>query len=463
MKSLELRPNEENLLDMFLKDSIGRNEGLYYFINLLNSAENNVSIAIDAKWGSGKTFFVKQAKLILDAYSNLNKNKANDEQIKNKFESYKGKKEDFKIKNMVSVYYDAWENDNDTDPVLSIIYNIYTNSHQFYDSISFKDRLLEAGKCLGALAELVTGRDLNKFFKTLKDAANTEEIWSEIQKQKELQSIINDFFNSFTDENQRLIIFIDELDRCRPSFAVKLLERIKHYFNNDKITFVFSINALQLQHTIKKYYGNDFDAHSYLDRFFDFRITLLPVDTEKYCKFLGMDVSYDEVESNYKKIIDYFGFQLREINRFYSLSQIAIYKIKNSNSWGFAEQETFKLCIKYIVPFIIALRMKNIDEYYNFINGKYPQKFVDVILKTELFGPDILLENNETYYEVDTVDKQILVTREEKLKQLYELLFNRDENQSYREKFGNLVILSSTGSEILKAVSFISSFADYTK
>ena len=463
MKSLELRPNEENLLDMFLKDSIGRNEGLYYFINLLNSAENNVSIAIDAKWGSGKTFFVKQAKLILDAYSNLNKNKANDEQIKNKFESYKGKKEDFKIKNMVSVYYDAWENDNDTDPVLSIIYNIYTNSHQFYDSISFKDRLLEAGKCLGALAELVTGRDLNKFFKTLKDAANTEEIWSEIQKQKELQRIINDFFNSFTDENQRLIIFIDELDRCRPSFAVKLLERIKHYFNNDKITFVFSINALQLQHTIKKYYGNDFDAHSYLDRFFDFRITLLPVDTEKYCKFLGMDVSYDEVESNYKKIIDYFGFQLREINRFYSLSQIAIYKIKNSNGWGFAEQETFKLCIKYIVPFIIALRMKNIDEYYNFINGKYPQKFVDVILKTELFWPNILLENNETYYEADTVDKKILVTREEKLKQLYELLFNRDENQSYRKEFGNLVILSSTGSEILKAVSFISSFADYTK
>ena len=101
MKSLELRPNEENLLDMFLKDSIGRNEGLYYFINLLNSAENNVSIAIDAKWGSGKTFFVKQAKLILDAYSNLNKNKANDEQIKNKFESYKGKKEDFKIKNII--------------------------------------------------------------------------------------------------------------------------------------------------------------------------------------------------------------------------------------------------------------------------------------------------------------------------------------------------------------------------
>lgn len=463
MKSLELRPTEENLLEMFLKDSIGRNEELYYFINLLNSIENNVSIAIDAQWGSGKTFFVKQSKLILGAYSNLNKDKSNDEKIKNKFESYKRNKEDLKIKNIIPVYYDAWENDNDTDPVLSIIYNIYTNSHQFYDSISFRDRLLEAGKCLGALAELVTGRDLNKFFKTLKDAANIEEIWSEIQKQKELQKTISNFFNSFIEDNQRLVIFVDELDRCRPNFAVKLLERIKHYFNNDNITFVFSINALQLQHTIKKYYGNDFNANSYLDRFFDFRITLLPVDTEKYCKFLGMNLSYDEVELSYKKIIDYFEFQLREINKFYSLTQIAIYKVKNSNGWGFAEQETFKFCIKYIVPFIIALRMKNIDEYYNFINGKDSQKFVDIILKTELFYTDILLEKNETYYEDDKGNNKILVTQETKLKQLYELLFNRDDNCSYRENFGNLVILPSTGSDILKAVSFISSFADYTK
>ena len=463
MKTLDLKPTQNNLLEMFLKDSIGRNEELYYFVNLLNSIEDNVSIAINAQWGSGKTFFVKQTKLILDAYNNLNKDKSNNEVIKNKFGSYTRNKGDLKIKDMISVYYDAWENDNDIDPVLSIIYNIYTNSHQFYDSVSFRDRLLESGKCLAALVELVTGRDLNKFFKTLKNAANIDEIWSEIQKQKKLKKTISNFFDSFTEDNQRLVIFIDELDRCRPSFAVKLLERIKHYFDNDKITFVFSINALQLQHTIKKYYGNDFDAHNYLDRFFDFYITLLPVDTEKYCSFLGMNLSYDEVEESYKKIIDYFEFQLREINKFYSLSQIAIYKIKNSNGWGFAEQETFKFCIKYIVPFIIALRIKNIDEYYNFINGKDSQKFADIILKTDLFYLDILLGNNETYYEEDNGNDKILVTREVKLKQFYELLFNRDKNKYYKENVGNLVILSSTGSDILKAVSFVSSFADYTK
>ena len=115
------------------------------------------------------------------------------------------------------------------------------------------------------------------------------------------------------------------------------------------------------------------------------------------------------------------------------------------------------------MPFIIALRIKNIDEYYNFINGKDSQKFADIILKTDLFYLDILLGNNETYYEEDNGNDKILVTREVKLKQFYELLFNRDKNKYYKENFGNLVILSSTGSDILKAVSFVSSFADYTK
>lgn len=62
-----------------------------------------------------------------------------------------------------------------------------------------------------------------------------------------------------------------------PSFAVKLLARIKHYFFHDRITFVFAVNINELQYTIKKHYGTDFDACRYLGRFFDldFRCRLL--------------------------------------------------------------------------------------------------------------------------------------------------------------------------------------------
>ncbi len=85
--------------------------------------------------------------------------------------------------------------------------------------------------------------------------------------------MMSEFFTEILCERgNRLVIFIDELDRCKPTYAIKLLEQIKHYMMDDRITFVFSVNLEQLQHTIKCYYGADFDASRYLDRFFDFRI-----------------------------------------------------------------------------------------------------------------------------------------------------------------------------------------------
>ena len=69
MKSIELQPNKENLLRTFELDAIERNVDIYRFINLLNAIEDNCSVALDGAWGSGKTFFVKQAKMVLDAYN----------------------------------------------------------------------------------------------------------------------------------------------------------------------------------------------------------------------------------------------------------------------------------------------------------------------------------------------------------------------------------------------------------
>ena len=65
-----------------------------------------------------------------------------------------------------------------------------------------------------------------------------------------------------------LIVVIDELDRCRPLYAVELLEVAKHLFSVDKIVFVLAVNRAELAHSIKALYGNDFDAEGYLGRFF---------------------------------------------------------------------------------------------------------------------------------------------------------------------------------------------------
>ncbi len=69
--------------------------------------------------------------------------------------------------------------------------------------------------------------------------------------------------------NLPLIVAIDELDRCRPSYAVELLEVAKHLFAVDHIVFVLAVNCEQLAHAVRALYGNGFDAEGYLRRFFD--------------------------------------------------------------------------------------------------------------------------------------------------------------------------------------------------
>ena len=62
---------------------------------------------------------------------------------------------------------------------------------------------------------------------------------------------------------------IDELDRCRPSYAVELLEVAKHFFAVHNVVFVLAVNRAELAHAVKAMYGADFDAEGYLRRFFD--------------------------------------------------------------------------------------------------------------------------------------------------------------------------------------------------
>ena len=67
MRTYELKPTRANLVDTLSNDSIGRNIDLSRFLTILNHIHSCYSIALDGKWGSGKTFFVKQTKMLLDA------------------------------------------------------------------------------------------------------------------------------------------------------------------------------------------------------------------------------------------------------------------------------------------------------------------------------------------------------------------------------------------------------------
>ena len=124
MNSFELIPTEENLIHTLDKDLLKRNKDLVRFYDLILVQEGASSIAIDGRWGSGKTFFVKQSMLLINA-----KNPMSDMDDEKKASivyalPFPKKAEDMPENYDVAVYYDAWENDNGTDPVLSLVYEI---------------------------------------------------------------------------------------------------------------------------------------------------------------------------------------------------------------------------------------------------------------------------------------------------------------------------------------------------
>ena len=64
-----MEPSDEKLIKTFEENILQRNIKISYFLDLLNNINDSCVIAVDGRWGCGKTFFVKQVKLVLDAYN----------------------------------------------------------------------------------------------------------------------------------------------------------------------------------------------------------------------------------------------------------------------------------------------------------------------------------------------------------------------------------------------------------
>ena len=156
-----------------------------------------------------------------------------------------------------------------------------------------------------------------------------------------------------------LIVAIDELDRCRPSYAVELLEVAKHLFSVDRIVFVLAVNLDQLAHSVRALYGSDFDAKGYLRRFVDVDFYLPDPDRDAFIR--------EQLRAT--EIADYFdktplGEKLRTmLQKFFGASDLSLrtvgqaicrlgllYALLRSDQYDYALAMTVALILRTIDP-----------------------------------------------------------------------------------------------------------------
>lgn len=455
MKSYELKPTPENLLATFWEDTISRNTDIFRFIDILNSVEECYSIALDGNWGCGKTFFVKQTKMIMDAHNKavISENESIQQRIIQKHSEYRSL-EKLKIQSQICVYYDAWENDNDNDPILSLVYCIM-------QSVDVEYSLKESPNCLqmgASILELISGRNFAHIIEKLQG----EDLLSTLKKEKNIHREISKFLDSVMYERgNRLVIFIDELDRCKPEYAVKLLERVKHYFGNDHISFVFSTNIKQLQHTIQRYYGDKFDAYKYLNRFFDLCIPMPQADYQKFYISMKFDNSYYTYDIVCDAVIKTYHFELREIAKFLRWVRAAAYKPAHSDERNllFLRNPDIEFGVLYLIPVMIGVKIYNVDIYDEFVLGRDDKPLLEIF---GFLGEDLfygLLNNGETYGASSENSKQ--VSLEAKIKELYNAIFVKQyTGGEYYTSIGKYTFTKDTKEKLFQVAGLRSNYTD---
>lgn len=340
---LEIEDNEgfSKEKDIFQREKIG--DGL---TNILTSTSVPCVVAVDGSWGSGKSVFLKM---------------------------WAG---ELRKSNIPVIYFDAFKNDYFDDAFVAIVGEIInlaikeSGDTASVDEIKGKalavfkilalagsKKLIEhatlgivsastledmqdiAGEVKGVITE--TAGLEKQFDEILKSYGNSHDVLEAFKKTlSDLPEVLGkgEEGEEASDKNEKpLIIIIDELDRCRPDFALQILERIKHLFSVPNVHFVLGVHLEQLENSVKYAYGGGVDAHTYLQKFIHFTVVL---------KTYALSESHGDYVTFMNYVIKKFKFNKTE-GSFVNIARSMILHASYKNKLSFRDIERLltKICI----------------------------------------------------------------------------------------------------------------------
>lgn len=380
--SLRFRPDEITVPvdEPFKNDKLGREPFVSATTELLKAIQEPFVIALNAPWGSGKstTFKLLENKLQADE--------------------------------IVTVSFNAWEVDYATDPLVPLVSTMHERLLEikgygqtltidkierfkklggaivkhgaiaamkvatagFLDGAAITDELSKATE---KVSEDLTG-DVIDAFKREKNAA---------QKFRELLTEITSHVRVRTEDGKTpppVVLLIDELDRCRPTFAVAMLERIKHFFSVPGLVFVLAIDIEQLKSSTRKVYGLEMDAIEYLRRFIDLELSLPRSDISKMAEgmltncgadeFFAARINYPQMREDRNWIVSV----LKELANNFDLSPRTVQRIISRLMLVLRQTPSNYYLDPILVVFMIFLRMRDENSLRGLVSGRLSARSV---------------------------------------------------------------------------------------
>lgn len=390
-----------------LDDKLNRKDEAKFLINYLTKRyeikdkEDSFVLNINAKWGYGKTFFLQLLE------------------------------KELKERNHEVIFFDAWKNDFTKEPLLAFFSAINSSLENYLEAYNEKENPLKdkikksALPIIGSIiTKQLTGMSIDKINTILDEeekieddtSTNIENSLSSIiskttelalKEHQTLKNSIEDFKENMKSilelikihkKELPLFILIDELDRCRPNYAIELLENIKHIFDIKGIYFIIATNSKQLSHSINAIYGANFSSEIYLKRFFDQEYSLKKPDKYEYIKYLfEKEIANKELivepllssayRDDNKDLIpllitvfsNYFKLTLRDIKQSIDTLSIIILTWENTKE---------KIHLPYLLFFIMA--KQKVNELFNTQKDSYNST------KIKEFEEKGILDKNQT-------------------------------------------------------------------
>ena len=350
--------------DPFKNDALNRKPLVEFISGLIGRLSGPFVLALDSPWGTGKTTLVKMLQA------------------------------DLRQKDFLCVYFNAWQVDYVNDPLVALVSAIDeirlpngAAQSQFRTHLQTARKITTAVAKRGAIAmakaATLGGLDLEKDIEAVaaevtgglagdavdafqKEKKSLEKFRHEVGKAIEQLKVAG--------KKETLVFFIDELDRCRPSFAIEMLERIKHLFDVPNIVFVLSVDKTQLEASTCAVYGERINAPEYLRRFIDLEYGIPVVQTKKFTEALfaryeldsvfeartGNEVRYDRdnLIKTFTGLADIFGLSLRARER--CITRIAVVMDQTPSN---------HYLDPILVAFLVVLRLKNLELFSSLCSG----------------------------------------------------------------------------------------------